>query len=111
MPDQNGNVINLEDFVGEDKHVLVGREKGRKARKESEIEEKARQYDNIRVIVPDGLYAVSPTFLEEFLRPVVQKLGKSGFYQKFNFEHQGPYDITTDLKETVRRLTREPHVT
>ena len=111
MATQNDNVINLGDFVNEGEHVLVGREKGKRARIKSDLEKKARQFEKLRIIVPDGIYAVNPSFLVEFLRPVVSRLGEKRFQEIFDFECQGPYDIRTDLEESVRRIIREPHVT
>ena len=90
MPDQNGNVINLGDFAKVGEHALIGQEKGLKARQKSNLEAIAQNYDKVKIIVPDGIYAVNPSFLVEFLKPVVKRLGEKRFYERFEFDNQGP---------------------
>lgn len=107
MAEQKGNEINLGDFLRKGEKVLVGRDKGIKARKESNIIEKSQQHDTINIVIPDGLYSVNPSFLEAFLKPVVKKLGKRRFYEKVKFENNKFYNIDTDLAEAVDRIVRE----
>jgi hypothetical protein len=101
--------INLEDHRTEGAKVFTGRDRGKKVREDSKIESSEENYDKVVIIVPKDIYSINPSFLEEFLRPVVKKLGKHKFYRKIEFQCQGPYDIKTDLDEAVDRILRENH--
>lgn len=101
--------IDLEQYRTKGSKVFTGRNRGKQVRDKSQIENIERKADIINVKVPGDIYSINPSFLEEFLRPVVKKLGKTEFYQKFHFECQGPYEIQRDLEEAVDRIIRENH--
>ena len=51
--------------------------------------------------------SINPSFLEEFLFNIVNKLGKEKFYQKVKFSNNSErYDINEDLEEAVDRILR-----
>ena len=87
------NIINLEDFRARDKDriskVFTGRDKGEYVRKNSRIDELEAAYDHVRIIIPDNVYSINPSFFEEFLVNVVSKLGKERFLEKFEFVSEG----------------------
>lgn len=101
--------INLEDHRTKGAKVFTGRDRGKKVREVSKIESLEENSDKVDILVPEDIYSINPSFLEEFLRPVVKKLGKHKFHEKFDFQCQGPYDIKTDLDEAVDRILRENH--
>lgn len=101
--------INLEEYRTPRSKVFTGRDRGKEVREKADLEAKENGAEVVNIIIPDDIYSINPSFLEEFLRPVVKKLGKQQFYQKFNFKCQGPYDIQTDLDEAVDRILRENH--
>lgn len=104
-------IIDLEDYRNEDANVFTGNELGVQVKEASDIVQKEIEYEKIEILVPEDVYSVNPTFLEEFLRPVVEKLGREYFYKKFHFKCLGPYEIDADLSEAVERILRENHET
>jgi len=100
-------VINLENHRTLGSKVFTGRDRGINVRNESKIDSLESEYDKVQVIVPSDVRSINPSFLEEFLFNVVQKLGADGFRKKFSFISEGRYDITQDLEEAVDRILRE----
>jgi hypothetical protein len=99
--------IDLNDFRTPGAKVFTGRDRGRIVRNKSKIDSLESKFERINVIVPNDIYAINPSFLEEFLVNVVLKLKSDGFSEKFNFECQGDYKIDNDLEEAVDRILRE----
>ncbi len=87
--------------------VFTGRDRGKEVREKSKIDTLEKQYDLISIIVPDDIRSINPSFLEEFLFNVIIKLGKEGFYNKFEFKTTGRYNIESDLEEAVESILRE----
>lgn len=98
--------INLNDFRTVGSKVFTGRAKGGHVRSESYIDDKEKEFDEVRIIIPTDIYSINPSFLEEFLINVVSKLGALGFYKKFIFENIGDYKIDQDLEEAIERILR-----
>ena len=99
--------INLENFLTKGSKVFTGRPRGKQVRTDSKIDELAIKFDKITVFVPENVYSVNPSFLEEFLKNVVQELGEDKFYSKFQFICNGEYQITEDLYEAVENILKE----
>lgn len=101
-------IINLEDFrVRQGDKVSVvftGRDRGAEVRKQSKIDEIVQQNDNVKIIIPDNIFSINPSFLEELLVNVVRECGKEMFFEKIKFESQGDYDITNSLTEAIDRI-------
>ena len=85
--------------------VFTGRDKGENARKNSALDSNEIIYPKIKVVVPDDIYSINPSFLEEFFVNVVRKLGKDDFLKKFEFE--GKYNIQKPLNEAIDRILRK----
>jgi hypothetical protein len=102
----NAITIDLELYRTPGARVYTGRDRGKDVREKSRIDELEVEVDKIIISVPEDVYSVNPSFLEEFLENVVTKLGRIGFYQKFNFETKGAYKIDEDLSAAVDRILR-----
>lgn len=104
-------VINLEDFRVKQGNkvsvVFTGRDRGAEVRKRSNIDEIADKNESVKIIIPDNIFSINPSFLEEFLVNVVRKFGKEKFLEKFTFESKGDYDVTSSLTEAVDRILKE----
>ena len=107
----NTTEINLEDYRARDGEriakVFTGRDRGAQVRKTSRIDELEAIYDEVKIIIPDNVYSINPSFLEEFLKNVVIKLGKVKFLQKFKFESLGAYEYEVPLMEAIDRILKE----
>ena len=55
---------------------------------------------------PADTITVNPSFLEEFLRFVVLKLGADGFRKKFRFEEKGDFNIEENLQLAIEHILR-----
>lgn len=106
------NTINLEDFRAKDikkgvvSKVFTGRDRGETVRKQSKIDEIEKKFETVKVIVPENIYSINPSFFEELLFNVVNKLGKDKFLEKFEFEYQG-YNFEDKLIEAIDRILRD----
>ena len=99
-------IINLNNFRTTGSKVYTGRTKGAEVRNMTFIDEKEIGNDEITIIIPEDIYSINPSFLEEFLINVVSKLGALGFQNKFKFENKGDYKIDQDLEEAIERILR-----
>ena len=99
--------INLEDFRVKGSKIFVGRDVGKHVRIKSRINELEKTCSSIDFIIPDNVYSISPSFFEELLTDVVQKLGKEKFFQKFNFKSLGDYNYKRSLMESIYRILRD----
>ena len=101
----NTYTIDLGKFRVIGSKVFTGRDRGENVRKNSALDSNERNYPKIKVVVPDDIYSINPSFLEEFFVNVVQKLGKEEFLEKFEFE--GKYNIQKPLNEAIDRILRK----
>lgn len=104
------NIINLEDFRAKDKDriskVFTGRDKGEYVRIKSKIDQLEATYDKIKIVIPNNVYSINPSFLEEFLINVVSKLGKEKFLSKFEFVSEGDYEYFKPLNQAIDRILK-----
>jgi len=65
------NTINLEDFRAKDGHkiskVFTGIDRGLYVREQSKIDEIEQSYDEVKIIIPNNIYSINPSFFEEQL--------------------------------------------
>jgi len=103
----NINTINLQNYRTPGSRVFTGRDRGIDVRKASKIDILEAQSDEVVIVIPEDIGSINPSFLEEFLYNVVNKLQPAAFFRKFKFENNGRYKITNDLQEAVERILRE----
>lgn len=101
------NTINLEDYRAKGAKVYTGRDRGKKAREDSQINDLEKKYDLIKVVIPDNVYSIIPSFFEELFLDVVLKLGKEKFLEKFEFLSEGDYQHEKPLNEAIERILRK----
>ncbi|MDI1306291.1 MAG: DUF4325 domain-containing protein [bacterium] len=99
--------LDLTTYRTEGARVFTGRDRGKLVRDKSLIDELEKNYDQIKILIPEDIYSINPSFLEEFLFNVVSKLGKDGFYKKFEFSNAGEYEIEEDLESAIERILRK----
>lgn len=101
--------INLNSYKAPGSKVFTGRDRGQSVREKSKIDQLAQGEDPIEVVIPEDIYSINPSFLEEFLVNVVQRLGKIAFFNKFKITNKGEYKIDKDLDEAIDRILRQDH--
>jgi hypothetical protein len=102
--------INLEDYRTRGSKVFTGRDRGQQDRIASKIDEAVTDSEpQVELTIPEDIYSINPSYLEEFLVNVVQKLGKSDFFKVFKIINNGPYKIDKDLNEAIDRILRDQH--
>lgn len=101
------HTILLEKYRVAGSKVFTGRDRGEFVRKDSKIDALISDYDNIKIVIPDDIYNINPSFLEEFLINVVLKLGKDKFLQNILFVNNGEYKIDKALNESIERILRQ----
>ena len=97
------NTINLEDFRAKDGHkiskVFTGRDRGLYVREQS--------YDEVKIIIPNNIYSINPSFFEELFVNIIKRLGKENFLKKIHFTSEGDYNYETPLNEAIERVLRK----
>lgn len=101
------STIRLEEFRTPKAKIFTGRDRGKQVREDSKIDIIEVNSDEVTFIIPDNLYSINPSFFEELFVNVVKKLGKEGFFEKFNFQNEGKYNFEKPLNEAVNRILRE----
>ena len=102
----NENIINLEDFRVKDAKVFTGRDRGEAVRDQSDIDNIEQNFDKVKIVIPDNIYSINPSFFEELFVNVILKLGKENFLGKFEFESEGVYNYLKPLHEAITRVLR-----
>ncbi len=103
----NIKTINLQDYRTPRSRVFTGRDRGINVRNASKIDQLEAESDKVIIKIPEDIGSINPSFLEEFLYNVVNKLQPEAFFTKFEFENNGRYKIDNDLQEAVERILRE----
>ena len=105
------NIINLEDYRAKDglkiSKVFTGRDRGLYVREQSRIDDIENSYDEVKIIIPDNIYSINPSFFEEFFVNIIKKLGKDEFLKKIHFTSEGDYRYETPLNEAIERVLRK----
>jgi hypothetical protein len=103
----NQATINLEAYRTPEAQVFTGRDRGKDVRRRSHIDELIKNNDQVLIVIPNDIFSINPSFLEEFLQGVVLSLGsKEGFESKVKFENNGRYKVEDNLDAAVKRILR-----
>ena len=100
-------LIDLKDHRTAGALVFTGRDRGMEVRKDSNLDELEPKAEHITVRIPEDTFSINPSFLEEFFRNVVKRLGANGFWQKFRFENKGEYKVKDNLELAIERILRK----
>ena len=96
----------MQKFRIGDSKVFVGYDKGESDRKSSKIDELISNTSRITLIIPNGIYAVNPSYLIGLLENVVVKLGQENFLKRCTIINDGEYKVKKDLYEAIDRILR-----
>ena len=77
--------IDLKHYI-QNKKVLSGRENGVNLRKKLEIDKKENENDEIKIIIPQDVFALNSSYFLGWLGKSVRDLGKENFERKNKFE-------------------------
>lgn len=77
--------IDLKHYI-QNKKVLSGRENGVNLRKKLEIDKKENENDEIKIIIPQDVFALNSSYFLGWLGKSVRDLGKENFEKKYKFE-------------------------
>lgn len=87
--------------------VFTGRDKGKYVREDSKFDELVNKFDKVIIVIPNNIYSINPSFLEEFIVNVVKKFGKEGFLSKVEFKSLGDYEYEAPLYQAIDRILKE----
>lgn len=101
------NIINFEDFrtviSGKPSKVFTGRDRGAEVREKSKIDELLGTYGTVTLVIPNDIYSITPSFLEEFLRIAVEKYGRE-ILSKVLLSTDNEYDLSEPMDEAIDRI-------
>ena len=107
MDNDKAVIIDLEKYRTAGALVFTGRDRGQDVRAKSGIDNLEKTADHITVRIPEDTFSINPSFLEEFFKNVVQRLGATSFWQKFSFDNKGEYQIEDNLQLAIERILRK----
>lgn len=99
--------IKLDEYRTPGAKIFTGRDRGKEVRVKSKIDTIEPEYNQIIIVVPEDIITINPSFLEEFFKNVIKRLGKDDFFKKFRFENLGKYKIEPNLNTAVQRILRK----
>lgn len=101
------NVIELVDYATRFNNVVnlvyTGRPRGKTVRENSHIDELLEQHGTVTVVIPQDVFSITPSFLEELFFNVVRKYGRGVFDEKVKIVTNG-YSIESQLDEAIGRI-------
>lgn len=103
------NQINLNKYrtvVGKTKsRVFTGRDRGADVRDKSGIDNLFSSTDILKIIIPEDIFSITPSFLEELFKNIVTKYGKEITIEHTKFE--GNYKIQPAFEEALDRILQD----
>lgn len=101
--------INLEQFRTQSRttksRVFTGRDRGQEVREKSRFDSLFENSDELEIVIPNDIFSITPSFLEEFLYNMVLKYGKDNVLSKLKFT--GNYNIGQSLEQATERILQE----
>lgn len=101
------NIINFEDFrtviSGKPSKVFTGRDRGAEVRSKSKIDDLLSSYGSVTLVIPNDIYSITPSFLEEFLKTSVEKYGRE-VLSKIILSSDNEYDLSEPMDEAIDRI-------
>lgn len=85
--------------------VFTGRNRGAEVRNLSGIDSLFSTEEPITIIIPDDIFSITPSFLEELFKNIVEQYGKETTLQNVRFE--GKYKIQNAFDEALDRILQQ----
>lgn len=82
------NKINLQGYRAAGSKIYSGRDIGKKARKELDLNNKDSDQQQYKVVVPSDTYSINGSFFGGLFSDSVIKLGESEFRGKYEFVYE-----------------------
>lgn len=99
-------VIDFDKFRsevnGKKSRIFSGRARGADVRKKSDINNLFEKEGKINILIPEEIFSITPSFLEEFLLNIVEKYGKVKVLEKLEFS--GSYNIDIPLHNAIDNI-------
>ena len=102
----NTFTIDLQEFSTHSSEDFKTGTHGTMVRIKSGLDTMEPYSDKIIIRIPADVISLSQAFLEELLENTIVKLREDEFLAKVQFERNGRYDITSDLKEVIEKVLR-----
>ncbi|MBD5179638.1 MAG: STAS-like domain-containing protein [Bacteroidales bacterium] len=100
------NLNNYRTKVGRTRsRVFTGRDRGAEVRDHSGIDTLFSESEPLTIIIPDDIFSITPSFLEELFKNIVQQYGKETTIQNVKFE--GKYRIKSAFDEALDRILEQ----
>ena len=100
------NWIELDNYMNRADNtrsrVLTGKRNGEEVRIKSRLDEIFSGREPLTVVVPDDVFSVTPSFLEEMFKNVVLRYGRNVVLENVKFK--GKYKIQSAFDEAVNRI-------
>ena len=101
------NILNLDDFrtviSGKKSKVFTGRDRGAEVRTNSNIDVLLSKYEKVELVIPNDIYSITPSFLEEFLKTAVEKYGRE-ITNRLVLSKSNEYDLSEPMEEAIDRI-------
>lgn len=85
--------------------VFTGRDRGAQVRVQSGIDNLFSATDPLRVVIPEDVFSITPSFLEGLFKNIVTKYGKETVLRNVVFT--GNYRVKNAFDEAVDRIVQK----
>lgn len=100
-------IIDLDNYRDQNAKVFIGYNNGKDVSRHVHLINKFDKFEEFEIIVPEGTFAVNPSFLEGLLEEAILHFGAKEFKIRFNFITVNNLDINSDINETIDRVLRQ----
>lgn len=103
--DKKPYVLDLSDLIPEDINTLNTRTWGIVLRNRSRIDDLEREHDELEILIPVQVTAISTTFVEELLESIIVKhRNVEVVLQKISLKSAGKYNFGIYLENAVKKI-------
>ena len=101
------HVIKMADYLTDQSRALVGVRRGTELRKRTQIDRIDERAENIKIVIPRGIWVINHTYWQGFLCNVVKKHGKVAFLKKYQIVSDTEIDFNRQLMEAISIILRD----
>lgn len=101
------HVVKIADYLTDQSRALVGVKRGVELRKKSQIDKIDNRSENIKIVIPRGIWAINHTYWQGFLYNVIKKHGKEKFMEKYQIVSEDEINFTAQLNEAIYLIIKD----
>lgn len=93
-------MVDLSPYKREEERIFTNRDNGIRARKELKLEEMEREEGCIKVLLPNELWGINPSFFGGMFESSIKEF-KHEFWRKYEFLYVNFDELNDELKDSI----------